>query len=42
MKRLISNMPTIVCLICAAVILCSDRDGWGWFLLIALFFYNND
>jgi hypothetical protein len=33
---LISNLPSIACVVAAAFLASKGTGGWGWFLLIAL------
>lgn len=36
MGNFIKLLPSIICVIVAAVLLDKQTDGWGWFLLVAL------
>ena len=33
---LLINLPSIACVICALILALKNKDGWGWFLFVAL------
>lgn len=37
-RLLAANLPAVACVIAAAVIAHADKDGWGWFLFVAVLF----
>jgi hypothetical protein len=36
LKYILFNIPSILCVISAAYLLYCDKEGWGWFLFVAV------
>ena len=37
MRTLFMNLPSMICAAAAAYLCYFDKDGWGWFLFVAIF-----
>jgi len=38
MNLLLANTVTIICIIIAGILIYSNKEGWAWFLALALVF----
>ena len=37
-RLLAANLPAVACVVAAGVLAHGGRDGWGWFLVVAVLF----
>ena len=39
MGSVLKNLPCMLCLILAGIVMCYGRDGYGWLLFMAVLLY---
>lgn len=41
MKLFLANLFSVVCIVGAIVVICVNKDGWGWLLFIAVYCHES-